>query len=147
MRTIVATATTDQEATDIYLALYGEHPHVEYANIDGLQVTFIYIPIAEKEAQQEQANREWIEKHSQPKTESKKQRKQPSVRELNTKVEKLYLFHLEVDKNAGVYDIRQLCSGKILFTSKSGISVSRQLTKMYWDKTINHLQNNGLIAR
>ena len=137
-RTIVTTATTDQEATDIWLALYEEHPYVEYADINGLQVTFVYTPIAEKEAQQEQANREWMQQHAQPEAKPVKKRKQPKPLELQAKADSLGLAHLEIDRNEGIYIVskRKCYGGEVLFSSKSGISVSRQLTKMAWEHAI-----------
>jgi cytoskeletal protein RodZ len=137
MRTIVATATTDQEATEIYLSIVANQPYIEFAQITGLQVTVIYTPVAEREAQQEE--------QPQPEVTTKK-RKQPKAKELNAKAEKLCLFDIEVDKNGGVYEIRKIYGGAVLFMSKSGISVSRRLTKMHWDNQITRLQADGLIA-
>lgn len=135
MRTIVATATTNQEANDIWLALCEQHPYVEYADINGLQVTFVYTPAAEKEAQQEQANREWMQQQAQSELKQTKKRKQPKPLELQAKADSIGLAHLEIDKNEGVITIskRKCYGGEVLFSSKSGISVSRQLTKMAWE--------------
>lgn len=138
MKTIVATATTDQEATDILIAITEEHLYIEYANINGLQVTVVYTPVAEVEAQREQADKEFWERHAQPEAKPVKKRKQPRSIELQNKADKIGLSHLEIDKNEGIYTVsKRKCYGsEVLFTSKSGISVSRQLTKMAWEHAI-----------
>lgn len=137
MRVIVATATTEQEANDIFIAIVEEQPYIEFVNINGLQVTVIYTPVAEVEAQREEAQREWMQEHAQPETPVKK-RKQPRPIELQNKADKLGLSHLEIDKNDGIYTVskRKCYGGEVLFSSKSGISVSRQLTKMAWEHAV-----------
>ena len=157
MRTIVATATTEQEANDIWLAIIAEQPHIEFANINGLQVTVIYTPIAEVEAErekveaeQEKADQEWMQQHAQPKPKVKpaKKYKQPRPIELYNKAQDLCLDDIELDRDNGIYTIRKrkVYGGELLFSSKSGISISRQLTKMHWNKQIAQLIADGVIA-
>ena len=154
MKTIVATAKTEQEVNEIWLAILAEQPHIEFANINGLQVTVVYTPVAEIEAQfaeieaeREQADKEFWEKQTQSETNSTKKRKQITVKDLNAKVEKLCLFHLYVDKNEGIYQIRNnYGKNEVLHTCKTAIGVSRKLTRIYWDKQIARLIADGVIA-
>lgn len=140
MRTIVATATTEQEANDIWLAIIVEQPYVEFADITGLQVTVIYTPIAEREAQQE----ELLEPEITTKT-----RKQPTIEELRAKVEKLFLDNLLVARVGKKWQIvvgyGKNCD-EVLYTCKTPIGISRQLTKMHWNKQIAQLIADGVIA-
>ena len=154
MKTIVATAKTEQEVNEVWLAICEKYLHIEYVEINGLQVTVVYTPVAEIEAQfaeieaqQEQADKEFWERQTQSEANSTKKRKQITVKDLNAKVEKLCLFHLCVDKNEGIYQIRTN-DGKneVLHTCKTAISVSRKLTRIYWDKQIARLISDGVIA-
>ena len=148
MKTIVATATTEQEANDIWLAIIAEQPHIEFANITGLQVTVVYTPVAEVEAQQEQADKEFWQKHAQPEI-TTKTRKQPTIEELRAKVEKLFLDNLLVARVGKKWQIvvgyGKNCD-EVLYTCKTPIGISRQLTKMSWDKQIARLISDGVIA-
>ena len=154
MKTIVATATTEQEANDIWLAIIAEQPHIEFADINCLQVTVVYTPVAEIEAQfaeieaqREQADKKFWERQTQSEANSTKKRKQIIVKDLNAKVEKLCLFHLCVDKNEGIYQIRNnYGKNEVLHTCKTAIGVSRKLTRIYWDKQIARLIADGVIA-
>ena len=67
-----------------------------------------------------------------------KQRKQPRPIELQNKADSIGLSHLEIDRNDELYTVskRKCYGGEVLFSSKSGISVSRQLTKMAWEHAI-----------
>ena len=134
MKTIVATAKTEQEVNEIWLAILAEQPYIEFTNINGLQVTIIYTPVAEVEAQREQADKEFWQKHAQPEAKPVKKRKQPRPIELQNKADSIGLSHLDIDRNDGIYTVskKKYHGGEVLFSSKSGISVSRQLTKMAW---------------
>ena len=153
MRTIVATAKTEQEVNEIWLAILAEQPHIEFANITGLQVTIVYTPVAEVEAveaERERADQEWMQQHAQPKPKVKpaKKYKQPRSIELYNKAQDLCLDDIELDRDNGIYTIRKrkVYGGELLFSSKSGISISRQLTKMHWNKQIAQLIADGVIA-
>ena len=161
MRTIVATAKTEQEVNEVWLAICEKYPHIEYVEINGLQVTVVYTPVAEIEAQfaeieaqfaeieaeREQADKEFWERQTQSEANSTKKRKQITVKDLNAKVEKLCLFHLCVDKNEGIYQIRNnYGKNEVLHTCKTAIGVSRKLTRIYWDKQIARLIADGVIA-
>ena len=154
MRTIVATAKTEQEVNKVWLAICEKYPHIEYVEINGLQVTVVYTPVAEIEAQfaeieaqREQADKEFWERQTQSEANSTKKRKQITVKDLNAKVEKLCLFYLCVDKNESIYQIRNnYGKNEVLHTCKTAIGVSRKLTRIYWDKQIARLIADGVIA-
>ena len=148
MRTIVATAKTEQEVNEVWLAICEKYPHIEYMEINGLQVTVVYVPVAEVEAQQEQADKEFWQKHAQPKIKPVRKYKQPKSIELYNKVQNLCLNDIELDRDNGIYTIRKrkVYGGELLFSSKSGISISRQLTKMHWERNIARLIADGVIA-
>jgi hypothetical protein len=137
MRTIVATATTEQEATSIWLVIAAEQPHIEFASINGLQVTVIYTPVAEVEAQREQANQEWMQQHAPKKV--VKKRKQPKALKLQEKANNSGLSRLVIDKSNGIYTITSIGSSygnELLFTSKSGVAVSKKLTQLAWSQAV-----------
>ena len=155
MKTIVATAKTEQEVTEIWLAILAEQPHIEFANINGLQVIVVYTPVAEVkaeqervEAQQEQVYKEFWQKHAQPEIKLARKYKQPKSIKLYNKAQDLCLNDIELDRNNGIYTIhkRKVYGGELLFSSKSGISISRQLTKMHWERNIARLIADGVIA-
>ena len=153
MRTIVATAKTEQEVNKVWLAICEKYPHIEYVEINGLQVTVVYIPVAEVEAveaERERANQEWMQQHVQPEPEIKLARKykQPKSIELYNKAQDLCLNDIELDRDNGIYTIRKrkVYGGELLFSSKSGVSISRQLTKMHWERNIARLIADGVIA-
>lgn len=144
MRTIVATATTEQEANDIWLAIVAEQPRIEFAEVNGLQVTVIYTPVAEVTAQQERDNQEWMQKHA-PKKVTKK-RGQPKALSLQEKANNSGLARLVVDKNNGIYTITQRSSygNELLFTSKSGVATSKKLTQLAWAQAIANNPRAGV---
>ena len=150
MKTIVATAKTEQEVNEIWLAILAEQPHIEFANINGLQVTVIYTPVAEVEAEREKADQEWMQQHAQPKPKVKpaKKYKQSKPIELYNKAQDLCLNDIELDRDNRIYTLRKrkVYGGELLFSSKSGISISRQLTKMHWERNIARLIADGVIA-
>lgn len=147
MRTIVATVKTREEAEQVLTAIYDREPLILWADINGLQVTAIYETRAEFNERQEreyqqvcnenQAIIDETEVVAQPEAKpvkKRKQTKQPRPIELQNKADSIGLSHLDIDRNDGLYTVskKKYHGGEVLFSSKSGISVSRQLTKMSW---------------
>ena len=145
MKTIVATAKTREEAEQVLTAIYNREPFIVWADISGLQVTAIYETRAEIDKRQEreyqqvcnenQAIIDEIEAAAKAEVKPAKKYKQPRPIELQNKADSIGLSHLDIDRNDGIYTVtkKKCYGGELLFASKSGISVSRQLTKMSWE--------------
>ena len=140
MKTIVATAKTREEAEQVLTAIYNREPFIVWADINGIHFNAIYETRAEFNERQEreyQAIIDETEVVAQPEAKpvkERKQTKQPRPIELQNKADSIGLSHLDIDRNNGIYTVskKKYHGGEVLFSSKSGISVSRQLTKMSW---------------
>lgn len=140
MKTIVATAKTREEVEQVLTAVYSREPFIVWADINGIYFNAIYETRAEFNERQEreyQAIIDETEAVTQPgakPVKKRKQTKQPRPIELQNKADSIGLSHLDIDRNDGIYTVskKKYHGGEVLFSSKSGISVSRQLTKMSW---------------
>lgn len=147
MKTIVATAITSEELTQVWLEIIENYSSILWADINDerLQITVIYETQEEITRREHEVEAEFLKKSG---VKEIKKRKQPTVRELNAKAEKLCLFNLAIERVEGVYQIiNNYAKNELIYSCKTATGISRQLTKFYWDKQISSLQDNGLIAR
>ena len=133
MKTIVATAKAEQVLT----AIYNREPFIVWADINGIHFNAIYETCAEFNERQERETEAVAQPEAKP-VKKRKQTKQPRPIELQNKADSIGLSHLDIDRNDGIYTVskKKYHGGEVLFSSKSGISVSRQLTKMSWAHAI-----------
>ena len=134
MKTIVATAKTREEAEQVLTAIYNREPFIVWADINGIHFNAIYETRAEFNKRQEDEIEAAAQLEAKP-VKKRKQTKQPRPIELQNKADSIGLSHLDIDRNDGIYTVskKKCYGGELLFASKSGISVSRQLTKMSWE--------------
>lgn len=133
MRAVIAAAQNLDSVCDLYYSMREEieaKGHIiTYSEVQGLQVTVVY---------------EMVEPIEQPK---KKERKQPTRKQLQAKAEKLFL-NVEIIRNAnGLWQIRNdYGSNEVFTTCKTALGISRKLTAMHCFKQITKLKNEGVIT-
>ena len=144
MRALVAATQNEQETREIINGMYASGANILWVDvIEGTKLTIVY------ETQQKVTNRlekEWQDAIAAAEEATKKQRKQPTLKTLHAKAEKLCLFNVAIERNGQEWQIiNNYGKNEILYSCKTPTGISRKLTAMYWEKAIKSLRNHELI--